>query len=218
MTACGSNHRLVPSHTSWWHPFDRYRTQHVVARGDTLYAIAFRYDQDYRQLAIKNSIYPPYKLHVGQVVLLKANAPVKKPVYIRSRSGAHKRTIQPVRLAAWTWPLKGRVQARFIPSKGQKGIDISGSKAQKIYAASGGIVAYSGMGLPGYGNLIIINHPNHYLTAYGNNSRNLVHEGQSVKEGQIIGVIGIVDNRYWGLHFEVRKSGRPVNPLSFLSR
>ena len=218
MTACSSNHMFFQKHISWWHPLDRYRTQHVVSKGDTLYAIAFRYDQDYRQLAINNLIEPPYKLRVGQVIRLKSNSKKKKSFYTISGTSAIKVRGKPVSLASWTWPLKGVVQARFIPSKGQKGIDISGHKLQKIYAASSGIVAYSGMGLPGYGNLIIINHPNHYLTAYGNNSKNLVQEGQSVIEGQTIGVIGVVDNRYWGLHFEVRKSGIPVNPLSFLSR
>jgi len=66
--------------------------------------------------------------------------------------------------------------------------------------------------------LIIIKHDNQFLTAYGNNLRNLVQEGQHISAGQTIAEIGVVDRRYWGVHFEIRKMGKPVNPLSYLQK
>jgi lipoprotein NlpD len=100
----------------------------------------------------------------------------------------------------------------------RKGIDIAGRKGDKVYAAQSGIVAYAGSGLANYGNLIIIKHPNNYLTAYGNNARNLVKEGQYVNSGQVIAEMGIINHQYYGLHFEIRQQGKPLNPLLFLRR
>lgn len=114
--------------------------------------------------------------------------------------------------------MNGRVATRFIPQQGKKGIDIAGRKGEKIRAASSGVVAYAGNGLSGYGNLIIVKHNNQFLTAYGNNLRNLVKEGQKVKAGQIIAEMGVIDRRFWGVHFEIRRAGRPVNPLNYLGR
>ncbi|MDP1603334.1 MAG: peptidoglycan DD-metalloendopeptidase family protein [Legionella sp.] len=108
--------------------------------------------------------------------------------------------------------------ANFFPEQGKKGIDIAGKKGDIVRAASGGMVAYSGNGLSGYGNLIIIKHDGQFLTAYGNNLRNRVREGQKVKAGQIIAEMGIVDRKFWGVHFEIRKAGQPVNPMSYLQR
>jgi lipoprotein NlpD len=116
----------------------------------------------------------------------------------------------------WLWPAEGRVATSFVPQQGKKGIDIAGHKGQKIRAAGDGTVAYAGNGLSGYGNLIIIKHDNQYLTAYGNNLRNLVKEGQRIHYGQTIADMGIVDRRFWGVHFEMRRAGKPVNPMDYL--
>ena len=116
----------------------------------------------------------------------------------------------------WAWPATGRVVANFIPQQGKKGIDIAGKKGGEVRAAASGVVAYAGSGLSGYGNLIIIKHDGQFLTAYGNNFRNRVKEGQRVKVGQIIAEMGIVDRKFWGVHFEIRKAGEPVNPMNYL--
>lgn len=87
-----------------------------------------------------------------------------------------------------------------------------------MYAAADGVVAYSGNGLSGYGNLIIIKHNGQFLTAYANNLKNKVEEGQKVKAGQIIAEMGIIDRQFWGVHFEIRKSGQPVNPMLYLQK
>ena len=125
---------------------------------------------------------------------------------------------RPGRYQSWLWPVNGRVATQFIPQQGKKGIDIAGMKGEKIRASSGGVVAYAGSGLSGYGNLIIIKHNNQFLTAYGNNLRNMVHEGQQVKAGQVIAEMGVVDRRFWGVHFEIRRAGKPVNPLNYLQK
>lgn len=119
---------------------------------------------------------------------------------------------------SWIWPATGRVAATFSLAQGRKGIDIAGKKGEKIRAVSGGVVAYAGNGIESYGNLIMIKHNQQFLTAYGNNMRNLVHEGQHVTAGQVIAEMGVVDRRFWGVHFEMRQGGKPVNPLHYLKK
>ena len=120
--------------------------------------------------------------------------------------------------SGWSWPVNGHVVTTFIPDQGKKGINIACKKGEKIHAAAGGVVAYAGSGLAGYGNLIIIKHNNEYLTAYGNSARNLVSEGQKVRPGQVIAEVGVVEHKYLGVHFEIRKAGKPVNPLIYLQK
>lgn len=120
--------------------------------------------------------------------------------------------------SGWLWPVSGRVVTSFVPEQGKKGINIASRKGEKVIAAAAGVVAYAGSGLAGYGNLIIIKHNYGYLTAYGNNSKIMVSEGQHVKAGQIIAEVGVVDRKYTGVHFEIRKSGIPVNPLNYLQK
>ena len=94
-----------------------------------------------------------------------------------------------------------------------KGIDIAGVVGQPIVAASAGVVVYSGNGIPGYGNLIIIKHNSEYLSAYANNKKNLVSENQKVKSGQKIAIMGLGNTGQPALHFEIRFRGKPINPL-----
>lgn len=230
LVACGGREDLAPVVDVNWRAAHN-RVQHVVRRGDTLYAIAFRYDRDYRELAAANHLSSPYSLRVGQVIRIQPGNNVRR--------SSSQRRINQTRLiqhqvsqpqfnqpssarrffggrSDWNWPAHGRVVANFVPNQGKKGIDIAGTKGEKIYAAKSGTVAYAGSGLAGYGNLIIIRHDNQFLTAYGNNERNLVTEGQSIRAGQVIANMGVVDRRYWGVHFEIRQSGKPVNPLNYL--
>lgn len=227
ITACTEREGLAPVVESNWREYDSKKSKHVVAGGETLYAIAFRYDKDYRTLAQINHLQPPYTVRVGQVISLKSG--VKAPVQRRQQRFHHetrpappppKRSELVIRGfdGGWIWPAKGKLVSTYAPGQGKKGINIAGHKGEKIHAASGGIVAYSGNGLSGYGNLIIIKHNNQYLTAYGNNARNFVQEGQQVKKGQVIAQMGMVDRKYWGLHFEIRKAGQPVNPLNYLKK
>jgi lipoprotein NlpD len=114
----------------------------------------------------------------------------------------------------WIWPTKGKVLKGF--SEATKGIDIAGKAGEPVTASAGGKVVYSGAGLRGYGKLIIIKHNNTYLSAYAHNNKLLVKEGQTVVKGQKIGEMGSTDTDLVKLHFEIRKNGKPVDPLKHL--
>ncbi|KTD65461.1 peptidoglycan DD-metalloendopeptidase family protein [Legionella spiritensis] len=231
LAGCEQRTDLAPVVELKWRPQTRHVNTHVVKRGETLYAVAFRYDKDYRALAVCNHLNSPYALRVGQVISLKdSNCVPSRTRASHPRTGiAAKSEKRPIRRSvsrsvtryapgAWQWPAKGRIANRFIPRQGKKGIDIAGKKGEIVRASRGGIVAYAGNGLPGYGNLIIIKHDGRFLTAYGNNLRNRVREGQRVKTGQIIADMGVVDRKFWGVHFEIRQSGQPVNPMNYLQK
>ena len=113
------------------------------------------------------------------------------------------------------WPIKGRILKPFAQAD-NKGIDIAGEMGQDVSAAEGGKVVYSGQGLIGYGNLLIIKHNDLYLSAYANNSLLLVAEGYTVEKGEVIAKVGQAGSNKTSLHFEIRKNGKPVNPLNFL--
>lgn len=115
----------------------------------------------------------------------------------------------------WSWPSSGKVIAPFSESS-NKGLDIGGKVGDPVYASASGRVVYSGTGLRGYGKLIIIKHNQIYLSAYAHNSNLLVKEGQNVKKGQKIAEIGNTDSDRAKLHFEIRRLGKPVDPLKFL--
>jgi lipoprotein NlpD len=117
----------------------------------------------------------------------------------------------------FAWPIKGKISKNFDQSN-YKGIDIAGKIGQKVQAAEAGKIAYSGQGLLGFGNLIIIKHNDLYLSAYGNNSSLLVKEGEQVDKGQVIAEVGKALSKKAALHFEIRKNGKAVNPLKFLPK
>lgn len=115
----------------------------------------------------------------------------------------------------WAWPATGKIAGQFVEG-GSKGLDILGKKGDPVQAASDGKVVYSGSGLRGYGQLLIIKHNNAFLTAYAHNSKILVKEGQSVTRGQKIAEMGDTEADQVKLHFEVRRQGKPVDPLKHL--
>ncbi|MEY3543467.1 MAG: hypothetical protein RIQ29_875 [Pseudomonadota bacterium] len=118
---------------------------------------------------------------------------------------------------ALSWPGRGQVITQFS-DPGYKGIAISGVEGDPVSAAGDGRVVYSGNGLRGYGNLVIVKHDGDFLTAYAHNKSILVSEGQTVKRGQKIAELGKTDSDIPKLHFEVRRSGKPVDPLKFLAQ
>jgi len=208
---------------------------HIVVKGDTLYSIAWRYDHDYRDIANWNEIISPYVIYPGQLIRLKP-APWKKkksheaepaPRKTEAKKAkkiatAHKRTLKPAKntsLSAgsvkWRWPTTGKLVKSDTPTS-KKGIDISGKIGQQVKAAADGNVVYSGSGLLGYGKLIIIKHNDTYLSAYAYNSKLLVKEGDKVIAGQKIASMGQGNNGRAMLHFEIRKDGKPPNPLKIL--
>lgn len=129
----------------------------------------------------------------------------------------------------WNWPHLGPIIAKYnTPSSGNlnglakglpnKGIDISGRVGDPVFAAADGEVVYAGNGLLGYGNLVIINHNEHYLSAYAHNRKILVEEGQIIKIGQKIAEMGSSESQQIKLHFEIRRDGQPVDPLYYLPK
>jgi len=168
----------------------------------------------------------------NKTLLRRLHAQASKLVKNKSKNQLSKRTNRPKllskakqsavrRVAAarsithWRWPTKGRVMARF--SRANKGIDIIGRLKQAVRATAAGVVAYSGDGLRGYGKLIIIKHNDEYLSAYAHNRKILVKEGQKVKAGQKIAEMGSSGTNRVKLHFEIRRAGKPVNPLRYLA-
>jgi lipoprotein NlpD len=124
---------------------------------------------------------------------------------------------QTVARIEWRWPHVGTVIARYSTSgKVNKGIDIAGQAGDAVRAAATGNVVYAGSGLLGYGNLIIVNHNEHYLSAYAHNRKILVQEGEDVKAGQVIAELGSSGAERPVLHFEIRKNGNPVDPVHYL--
>jgi lipoprotein NlpD len=116
---------------------------------------------------------------------------------------------------AWLWPAQGTPIAGFDEVK-NKGIDIAGNAGEPVLASADGRVVYAGAGLRGYGNLVILKHNNTYLTAYAHNQNLLVKEDQSVRKGQKIAEMGNSDADRVKLHFEIRRQGKPVDPIKYL--
>lgn len=123
------------------------------------------------------------------------------------------------KVAYWKWPTNGRIVSKFstLPH-GNKGINIKGKRGQVIFSTAAGEVVYSGSGLVGLGKLIIIKHNKTYLSAYAHNDKILIKEGDKVSIGQKIALMGDTGSEQVLLHFEIRKNGKPVDPLIYLSR
>ncbi|MFK0311310.1 peptidoglycan DD-metalloendopeptidase family protein [Pseudomonas sp. NPDC090233] len=227
--------------------------QYVVKPGDTLFSIAFRYGWDYKELAARNGIAPPYTIRPGQAIRFSSGStgsttvvsspsssskttvirrPVGSPITSPASGGkttpTSPTTPAPVvttvpaaerAVGGWTWPANGVLIGKFASNGSlNKGIDIAGDLGQPVFAASDGAVVYAGSGLRGYGELIIIKHSDTYVSAYGHNRRLLVREGQQVKAGQSIAEMGSTGTDRVKLHFEIRRQGKPVDPLQFLPR
>ena len=119
----------------------------------------------------------------------------------------------------WRWPTQGQVIGRFVSGDPKRqGLDIAGNAGQPVVAAADGVIVYSGSGLVGYGELIIVKHSDEWLSAYAHNRRRLVGEGAQVKAGQQIAELGRTGTSRDMLHFEVRRNGKPVDPMQVLPR
>lgn len=129
-----------------------------------------------------------------------------------------KPAVEPVAAAGavdWAWPTNGKLIATFVEGS-SKGIDIAGAQGDPVLAAAPGKVVYSGTGLRGYGKLVIVRHNAEFLSAYAHNSQILVKEGDAVAHRQKIAEVGSTDTESPRLHFEIRRQGKPVDPLKFL--
>lgn len=213
---------------------------YTVQRGDTLYSIAFRHNWDHHELASANGIKPPYHIYPGQIIYLNKKPPVSRPQPTARTAPTLSRPATSYKKPAnntkpiqekvanqrdkrvdmfWQWPTSGPViESYSVSGAVNKGIDLAGRKGEPVLAAADGKVVYSGTGLVGYGNLVIIKHNETYLSAYGHNSKLQVKEGQWIKAGQKIAEIGSTGTNRDKLHFEIRRDGKPVNPLQYLPK
>ena len=219
-------------------PRGRYAAR-VVRPGDTLYMIAWEAGLDYRQLADWNGLVAPYRMALGRRIRLSAPGGTKpggdgktrtrvtalsseestaaEVVSGTSGSGVKSTTLDPkYRVSRWLWPAYGPIIQHFTGKNGNNGVDISGRKGTLIRAAADGVVVYAGSGLRGYGQLLIIQHNEVFLSAYAHNQALLVGEGATVRRGQTVAEMGDTDAESPRLHFEIRRDGKPVNPLDYL--
>jgi lipoprotein NlpD len=247
---------------------------HVVASGDKLLTIAWRYGLDIRDLIRWNQISNPDLIVVGQSLRLH---PLQAPTSVPARApsvgvpalastplaapgSATATAVSPPRISMvpltnpappasvaavavaplsmtsatnndkarasdsavankegvrWMWPTQGKVAAADA-SSATKGIDIRGARGQAVKAAAAGAVVYSGSGLRGYGELIIIKHNDTFLSAYAHNEARLVQEGRQVAAGESIARMGNSDTTDVMLHFEIRRNGKAIDPLQYL--
>jgi lipoprotein NlpD len=211
---------------------------YVVQSGDTLYSIGWRHGIDTRELARWNNLRNPDRIYVGQRLRLTPTAYVAAaeppnrerargtPAVSRVPAASTERVSSSSSLPAprslppprWQWPTEGRVVSTFGSGKGiATGIAIGGRVGQPVHAAAPGRVVYSGSGLIGYGQLVIIKHNETYLSAYGHNDSVLVVQGQDVERGARIASMGTGPEREPRLHFEIRRNGVPVDPMQFLA-
>lgn len=224
-------------------PVDITAATHTVERGDTVYNIAKRFQISQDNLREWNHL-ADNNIRIGQVLRVKPagyvapprTTPATQPAAPVSAPATPATTVvtppptttapaAPTTVAAssdsrtvggitWQIPTAGSILQNYGGSN--KGIDFGGKSGQPVVAAAAGKVVYAGSGLRGYGNLLIVQHNQTYLTAYGNNQTLLVKEGQQVKRGQQIATMGNTDAKRTQLHFELRENGQPVDPKKYL--
>ncbi|OOG61177.1 peptidase M23 [Rhodanobacter sp. B05] len=143
-------------------------------------------------------------------------APVLSPPAVPASKPVAAGTARVAGGVSWRWPVDGTLISRFNSSDAIPGIEIAGHSGDPVRAAADGVVVYSGNGLVGYGELVIIKHNDSFLSAYGHNRKRLVKEGQRVTAGQQIAEMGSTGATRDELEFQIRKDGNPVDPLSYL--
>lgn len=216
---------------------------YLVQPGDTLFSIAAAFGRDVKDLARWNNIDDPSRIRVGQALrvvppgddtaavlpVTPTTPAVTKPLDSPATAAPAEPSPAPGPVASipeakapaaapsadWIWPVNGKVIDKF-DEKRNKGIAIAGKEGDPVVASADGQVVYSGSGLRGYGNLVILKHNDDFISAYAHNRQILVKQGQMVKRGQRIAEVGRSDTTQPKLHFEIRRQGKPVDPLAYL--
>ncbi|HZF25485.1 MAG TPA: peptidoglycan DD-metalloendopeptidase family protein [Steroidobacteraceae bacterium] len=208
LAGCGKPYQKPGSHT------------YTVRAGDTLYSIAWRNGVDYRDLARWNKLPGDYRIYPGQVLRLTGPGGASPPAAHAPRATAPtgKPPAPPAQddVAVWVWPTEGQIAAVSHTATDSQGLTISGQEGQLVRATAAGRVVYTGSGLRGFGNLLIIKHSNVFLSAYGHNRDLKVKEGDPVQAGQPVAEMGLGPGQKPMLYFEIRYNGQPVDPRWYL--
>jgi len=205
--------------------------RYTVQAGDTLHAIAWRLGVDHRKIIEWNGLRNPDRIMVGQsLIVVPPSSPQPGPRGPAAVSTEPRPQAVPLPApsvvtspaamagdgrARWVWPAEGKAR-RSVSATGSSGLQIRGERGQTVKAAAAGEVVYSGSGLRGYGQLLILKHDELYLSAYAHNDKLLVSEGQRVERGQAIALMGDSGASEVMLHFEIRKGGKAVDPTAYL--
>lgn len=218
LTGCGRNTRPDPPAT------------YTVKRGDTLYSIAWRHDLDYRDVARWNRLPADFRIYPGQRLSLRPKAGgISAPVVRRSPPVSTPKRPPPKprpppqipreeQVASWMWPVAGAFDYKRQAAVGSPSVLILGAEGREVRAAAPGKVVYTGSGIRGFGELVIVKHTAVFLSAYGHNRAVKVKEGDEVNAGQPIAEMGIGPHQAPVLYFEIRLNGQPVDPLLYLPR
>lgn len=276
----GCSRTSPPAEVEYDHSKSPY---HTVKKGDSIASIAQRYGMDKKEVVRLNGLKPPYKIFVGQKLLVTTAASAKAAKEADSfgapadegttemRGDVEVTTLQPMQgtephdqanaphagestydsgdaeasdasnnteaanegdekssnqhpkmpasAGAYLWPVKGKIIKGFeAKADGNKGVNISAPQATKVAAANNGVVAYTGNTVPGMGNVVLIKHPNGYMTVYAHLSEIQVKKNQVVQAGQKIGTVGKSGNvKEPQLHFEIRNGKTPIDPTQYLN-
>ena len=198
----------------------------IVKVGDNLYSIAFEAGFRTQDVARWNNLQEEDTIVVGQEIKLypppgdqpdRSTSKTYTPSAIRSEGSTPARTSSnsPTK---WIWPVQGEIISTFSSKQKRNGIEIANAIGTPVSAAAQGRVVYAGTGLIGFGRIIIVKHNDQFLSVYAHNSKVIVNEGDSVSQGQKIAEMGSSDTDRVKLHFEIRKDGKPVNPLQYLPK
>lgn len=207
-------------------------TYYTVRRGDTVGKIAKRYGLDYRYIGRLNRLDSEYTIYVNQRLKLKGKAPAYTPKRSPSSPSWKTNKIDSSRInnpkprpsyspasqvKSWFKPSRGPIFQTFNPTAGIKGVRFSGSKGDPVMASKAGEVIYASNGLKEYGNLILIRHVGGYISAYAHNNSLLVKEGDRVTAGKQIATMGSTGTNRTMLEFQIRKDGKPIDPMSVMN-
>ena len=193
--------------------------QYRVVKGDSLFAIAWKFGIDHRKILKLNNIRNKNLIFEGQILRLPSEGSLSESVAptnqnkLRENEGFNSSHLK----QDWSWPVIGDFNK--VHDGGELiGLEIYGSAGKEIKSASPGTVVYSGNGLKGYGELVIVKHSETFLSAYAHNQKRLVDEGEIVEMNQVIGLMGSTGATRDMLYFEIRRNGKSVNPLLFLPK